>query len=439
MTEKLPKESEISSQTDGSYKLSKFVIKGCKKLSGRIETSGAKNSVMPIITACCMIKGTVTLHNVPTKHDPVLLLGMMRSLGLKVKKIDKHSWSLDATGMVKSDVAGERTNRIRGSQTLLGALLARNNEVTLESLGGCSIGARPMDMHFKGFEALGASIKTVGNKIHIKAKNGLRGASVFLDFPSVGATENIMIAGCRAEGETTIENCAKEPEIIDLANFLRACGVNISGAGTETIRIIGRKELKPTSHSIMPDRIEVGTYMIAGAMTGGNISIGPINPSHVDSLIFKLQEAGISVRVEGGNRIRIKGKKRPKAMNIRTLPYPGFPTDLQPQMTSMLSVADGVSVITETIFENRFSSVPELVKMGANIESESRTIRVNGVSGLKGTTVKSFDLRGGVSLILAGLIADGETIVEDIEHIERGYEDIESKLRSLGADIKRVD
>lgn len=419
--------------------MSCFRIRGGKKLAGRIKTSGAKNSVMPIITACCMIKGSVELHNVPSKHDPLLLLNMVKGLGLKVKRIKQSTWKLDASGQVKSDVVGERTSRIRGSQTLLGALLARNGEVRLESLGGCKIGARPMDLHLKGFQALGATVNISGNTIHIQAKRGLIGSRIFLDFPSVGATENIMLAGCMAEGETIIENCAKEPEIEDLANFLLACGARIAGAGTETIRIEGRKDLKPSSHSIMPDRIEVGTYMIAGAITGGNISIGPVNPTNVDSLIFKLQEAGISVRVESGNRIRIKSNSRLKAVNIRTLPYPGFPTDLQPQMTSLMSVADGVSVISETIFENRFSSAPELIKMGADIESEGRSIKINGVDKLTGATVKSHDLRGGVSLVLAGLIAEGETIITDIEHIERGYDRLDEKLRSLGADIERLD
>jgi len=419
--------------------MSCFRIIGGKKLAGRIKSSGAKNSAMPIITACCMIEGSVELHNVPSKHDPILLLNMVKGLGLKVKNTQKNTWVLDASGQIKSDVIGEKTSRIRGNQTLLGALLARNGEVRLESLGGCKIGSRPMDLHLKGFQALGATVEETGNSIYISAKDGLTGSRIFLDFPSVGATENIMLAGCMAQGETIIENCAKEPEIEDLANFLLACGARIAGAGTETICIEGQKKLKPSSHSIMPDRIEVGTYMIAGAITGGNISIGPVNPVNVDSLIFKLQEAGVSVHVEGGNQIRIKNNSRVRAVNIRTLPYPGFPTDLQPQMTSLMSVSNGVSVISETIFENRFSSVPELIKMGANISSEGRSIKVRGVEKLKGASVKSHDLRGGVSLVLAGLIAEGETIVTDIEHIERGYDRLDVKLRSLGADIERID
>ncbi len=419
--------------------MSCFRIIGGKKLAGRIKSSGAKNSAMPIITACCMIEGSVELHNVPSKHDPILLLNMVKGLGLKVKNTQKNTWVLDASGQIKSDVIGEKTSRIRGSQTLLGALLARNCEVRLESLGGCKIGSRPMDLHLKGFQALGATVEENGNSIYISAKDGLTGSRIFLDFPSVGATENIMLAGCMAQGETIIENCAKEPEIEDLANFLLACGARIAGAGTETICIEGQNKLKPSSHSVMPDRIEVGTYMIAGAITGGNISIGPVNPVNVDSLIFKLQEAGVSVHVESGNRIKIKNNSRPKAVNIRTLPYPGFPTDLQPQMTSLMSVSNGVSVISETIFENRFSSVPELNKMGANISSEGRSIKVRGVEKLKGASVKSHDLRGGVSLVLAGLIAEGETIVTDIEHIERGYDRLDEKLRSLGADIERID
>lgn len=416
-----------------------FEVKGGNKLNGKIGIIGAKNAAMPIVTAAVMIPGEVTLHNMPTSSDPQTLIEMTRTLGVKVKKIDNNTYSLDSTADLKSEVTGERANRIRGSQTLLGALLARTGEVTLGKLGGCRIGERPMDLHLKGFKALGAKVEEDRGAIHCRAEGGLVGANIFLDFPSVGATENIMIAATTAKGETIIENAACEPEIEDLALFLRSCGAKIIGAGSKTIKVVGVSELKPTSHSVLPDRIEAGTYMIAAAIAGGDVLVESINPTNVDSLIFKLQEIGVSVKVEGGDKVRIRNNKRVSATNIRTLPYPGFPTDLQPQMTALLSTADGVSVVTETIFENRFSSVPDLVNMGAKIKSEGRTVVIDGVERLHGTEVESLDLRGGSALILAGLSAEGTTTVAGAEHVERGFSDIVGNLTSLGADIKRTN
>ncbi|HOO97193.1 MAG TPA: UDP-N-acetylglucosamine 1-carboxyvinyltransferase [Caldisericia bacterium] len=415
-----------------------YEVRGGNKLSGRIGILGAKNAAMPIVTAAVMIPGEVTLHNMPTSSDPQTLIEMTRTLGVKVKKIDNNTYSLDSTADLKSEVTGERANRIRGSQTLLGALLARTGEVTLGKLGGCRIGERPMDLHLKGFKALGAIVEEDRGAIHCKAVGGLVGANIFLDFPSVGATENIMIAATTAKGETIIENAACEPEIEDLALFLRSCGAKIIGAGSKTIKVIGVSELKPTSHSILPDRIEAGTYMIAAAIAGGDVLVESINPTNVDSLIFKLQEIGVSVKVEGGDRVRIRSNKRVSSTNIRTLPYPGFPTDLQPQMTALLSTADGVSVVTETIFENRFSCVPDLVNMGAKIKSEGHSVVIDGVEKLHGTEVEALDLRGGSALILAGLSAEGTTTVAGAEHVERGFSDITGNLSSLGAEIKRV-
>lgn len=414
-----------------------FVVGGGKKLSGKVQISGAKNAAMPIITACALVGGEITLRSIPKTTDPVTLIEVMKNLGVKARMEAPGTWVLNASGAIKSVVDGEQTEKIRGSQTLLGALLARNGEVTLQSLGGCRIGARPIDLHIKGLKALGAEVEMVKGSVYAKSNGRLKGAPVFLDFPSVGATENIMIAASTAQGETTIENAAAEPEIEDLANFLNHAGAKISGAGTKTITIQGVDQLRSTVHTIIPDRIETGTFMIAAAIAGGDILIEPTIPFNVESLIFKLQEAGVQVRVENNARIRIKSNGKPKAVNIKTLPYPGFPTDLQPQMSAMCTIADGVSVITESVFESRFGAVPELIRMGADITSDSHSIIVKGVKKLQGAEVTGPDLRGAVALVLAGLVADGTTKVVDTRHIDRGYENFELKLYQLGADIKR--
>ncbi len=416
-----------------------FVIRGGKKLSGKVTISGAKNAAMPIITACAMIDGECILNSIPSSSDPVTLLEVMRKLGMKVKQLENGSWVLNGSSAIKSVVIGEQTEKIRGSQTLIGALLARCGEVTLQALGGCRIGARPIDLHIKGLRALGAEVEMVKGSVYAKAHGRLKGAPIFLDFPSVGATENIMLAASVADGETTIENAAAEPEIEDLANFLKKAGAKITGVGTKTIKIQGVAQLKPTLHTILPDRIETGTFMIAASLAGGDVTIEPAVPTNVDSLIFKLQEAGVPVRVENASRIRIKTSARPKAINIKTLPYPGFPTDLQPQTMAMCSVADGVSVITESVFESRFGAVPELIRMGADIALEGHSAVVRGVEKLEGTEVMAPDLRGAVSLVLAGLCAEGTTKVVGAHHADRGYEKFETKLTLLGADILRTN
>lgn len=415
-----------------------FVVGGGKKLSGKVQISGAKNASMPIITACALIGGEITLHGMPKTTDPITLLEVMKNLGLKVKAESNDTWVLNASNTIKSVVDGEQTEKIRGSQTLLGALLARNGEVTLQSLGGCRIGARPIDLHIKGLKALGADIEMVKGSVYAKVDGRLKGAPVFLDFPSVGATENIMIAASTAKGETIIENAAAEPEIEDLANFLNHAGAKIFGAGTKTITVQGVDQLRSTVHTIIPDRIETGTFMIAAAIAGGDILVEHVIPYNVESLIFKLQEAGIQVRVENNSRIRIKSNGKPKAVNIKTLPYPGFPTDLQPQMSALCTIADGVSVITESVFESRFGAVPELIRMGADITSDSHSVIIKGVKKLQGAEVTGPDLRGAVALVLAGLVAEGSTKVVDTRHIDRGYENFELKLYQLGADIKRL-
>lgn len=415
-----------------------FVVKGGKKLSGKVQISGAKNAVMPIITACAMVGGEVILHNVPDSIDPLTLLDVMKKLGMKIKQLSPGTWSLSSNGDLKSVVEGAQTEKIRGSQTLLGAILARKGEVTLQALGGCRIGARPIDLHIKGLKALGAEVEMVKGSVFAKVNGRLKGANIFLDFPSVGATENILLAASTAEGQTIIENAAAEPEIEDLAKFLRLCGAKISGDGTKTIQIEGVESLKGTHHSIIPDRIETGTFMIGAVMAGGDVLIEQALPSTVDSLIFKLQEAGVIVRIENHTSIRIRNTSRPKAINIKTLPYPGFPTDLQPQTTAMCSIADGVSVISESVFESRFGAVPELVRMGAEIQAEGHSVIVKGVEKLQGTEVIAPDLRGAVALVLAGLCAEGTTKVVGAHHADRGYEKFEMKLKAIGADIERA-
>lgn len=415
-----------------------FIVTGGKKLTGTVKVSGAKNSALPIITACCLIDGEVTLHNIPYSHDAVSLLEIIRKLGAKVKQLETNTWSVNCSGNLKSEVISEAAAKIRGCQTLLGALLARNGEAKLGQLGGCKIGSRPIDLHLKGFKSMGAEVEQGNGVVYARRTDRLQGNWIFLDFPSVGATENLVIAGVLAQGETQIENAAEEPEIVDLAHFLNNCGAKIEGAGTKKIKIQGVDSLRPTSHTIIPDRIEAGTFMIASVITGGDITVDHIKPSYLESLLFKFREAGITVNIDSHNRIRVKGNLRPKAINVIASPYPGFPTDLQSQVSTMCCIADGQSIITEKVFEKRFAVVSELIKMGANVIVENETLAITGIPRFKPAEVISPDLRGGVSLMLAGMNAEGTTTIIGTEHVDRGYEKIEDKLTSLGGEIKRV-
>lgn len=415
-----------------------FVVTGGKKLTGTVQVSGAKNAALPIITACCLIDGEVVLHNIPYSHDAIALLEIIRKLGAKVKQLETNTWSINCTGNIKSEVVSEAAAKIRGCQTLLGALLSRNSEVTLGQLGGCKIGSRPIDLHLKGFKAMGAQVEQEAGLVNARRTDRLKGTWIFLDFPSVGATENLIIAAVQAEGETQIENAAEEPEIVDLIHFLNNCGAKIEGAGTKKLKITGVETLKPTSHTIIPDRIEAGTFMIASIITGGDITVDHIKPSFIDSLLFKFREAGINVNIDSHNRIRVKGNIRPKAINVIASPYPGFPTDLQSQISTMCCIADGQSIITEKVFEKRFAVIPELVKMGANVVIENESLAITGIPKFQAAEVISPDLRGGVSLMLAGMNAEGTTTIIGTEHVDRGYEKIEDKLTSLGGEIKRI-
>jgi UDP-N-acetylglucosamine 1-carboxyvinyltransferase len=415
-----------------------FVVTGGKKLTGTVKVSGAKNSALPIITACCLIDGEVTLHNVPNCHDVIALLEIIRKLGAKIRQLDNTTWSINCSGNLRHEVVSEQATKIRGCQTLLGALLSRVGEVKLGQLGGCKIGSRPIDLHLKGFKAMGAQVEQDAAIVNARRTDRLKGTWIFLDFPSVGATENLIIAGVQADGETLIENAAEEPEIVDLAHFLGSCGARIEGAGTKKIRIQGVDTLKPTSHTIIPDRIEAGTFMIASVITGGDITVDHIKPSFLESLLFKFREAGISVNIDSHNRIRVKGNVRPKPINVIASTYPGFPTDLQSQISTMCCIAEGHSIITEKVFEKRFAVIPELVKMGAKIDIINETLDIFGIERFTGATVTSPDLRGGVSLMLAGMNADGMTTILGTEHVDRGYEKIEDKLSNLGGEIKRI-
>lgn len=398
-----------------------------------MKVSGAKNSVLPIIAASLLSSGEVVLEDIPELEDVNVIIELIRNFGATCEL--KESKLIIKVDIKDIEAPYELVKKMRASFLVMGPILARLGHAKISMPGGCAIGTRPIDLHLKGFQTLGADITIGHGYVEAKAKK-LTGKKVYLDFPSVGATENIMMAAVFAEGMTTIENAAEEPEIVDLANFLNEMGANIKGAGTDTIKIEGVKKLKGASHTVIPDRIEAGTYMVAAAMTGGDVLIENIITDHVRSIIAKLTECGVKINEEPGG-LRIKGIKNFKAVDIKTLPYPGFPTDMQAQMMAMMTIAKGTSVIIETVFENRFMHVDELKRMGANIKIEGRSAVVTGIEHLSGAEVKATDLRAGAALILAGLVADGKTEINEIHHIDRGYVRIEEKLRNLGAIIYR--
>ena len=405
-------------------------------MQGEISVSGAKNAAVAIIPAALISDGVCVIDNIPDIDDVEVLAETLRSLGAKVDTSVKGQITIDPTE-VKSVCPSEKlTRKMRASYYLMGALLARFGEAKVPPPGGCNIGKRPIDQHLKGFEALGAKIKNT-NVVEIKAPE-LKGAEVFLDVVSVGATINIMLAAVKAEGNTTIFNCAKEPHVIDVANFLNNMGAKIKGAGTDVIRIKGVKHLRSCNYTLIPDQIETGTWMIIAAATKSDILIKNCIPTHMESLSAKLFEAGYKID-EGEDTLRIVPmEKRPKAVKVKTMVYPGFPTDLQQPFSALLATADGTSVITETIFEQRYRHLDELKKMGAITDFTDRVAIIDGVEKLYGTDVEALDLRGGAALVVAGLMAEGTTTVTGVQYIDRGYEKIVEKLQSLGADIKRV-
>lgn len=418
--------------------MEKLIVKGGKRLRGTVKTSGAKNAVLPIIAAA--ILGTTPSHfdEVPMLEDVATISEVLRCLGLKVTSPGLNELAIDSREITSCEAPYELVRTMRASFLVMGPLLARIGRARISMPGGCAIGARPIDIHLKGFEALGAKIEQGHGYIEASCPTGLKGSQIYFDFPSVGATENLLMAASMAEGTTIIENAAQEPEIVDLANYLNKMGAKIRGAGTNVIRIEGVKELHGADYTIIPDRIEAGTYMIAAAMTGGDITVENVLPEHQKPLIAKLREAGATV-IEDIDKVRVIGKAPLKAVSIKTLPYPGFPTDMQSQLMAMMVICEGNSKVTETVFENRFMHVVELKRMGADIMTEGRSAVVCGPAKLTGCDVRATDLRAGAAMILAGLVAEGTTRIGDIYHIDRGYENIVDKLRGLGANIERIE
>ena len=415
--------------------MDKLVIKGGKKLSGDVTVSGSKNAALPIFISSLLASGTHEIHNVPFLRDINTTIKVMETLGAKVEG-NGNIVKIDTTGINNHEATYELVKTMRASVLVLGPLLARLGRARVSLPGGCAIGARPINLHLKGLEAMGAEIHLEHGYVEAKARR-LKGARINFDTSTVGGTEHLMMAAATAKGETILENAAREPEIVDLAEVLNKMGARVEGAGTDTIRIMGVSELQPFTHSVMPDRIEAGTFMVAAAITGGDIKIHNMRLDHLDALVFKLQDAGVEISNKD-NIVRVKGSRRIKSVNIKTRPYPGFPTDMQAQMMALMTVSDGASVISENIFENRFMHVSELIRFGADIVTEGNTATVKGVRKLSGAPVMATDLRASASLILAGLAADNTTEVSRIYHLDRGYESIEKKLAGLGADIKRV-
>lgn len=418
--------------------MEKIIVRGGKRLSGTVKVEGAKNAVLPVIAATLLAsKGKSIIHDVPALSDVYTISEVLRYLGADVKR-EGNTITVDASQDLKMEAPFEYVRKMRASVLVMGSLLARNGRARVALPGGCAIGSRPIDQHLKGFEAMGASVKVGNGFIDAEVKGKLRGAKIYLDFPSVGATENIMMAAVLAEGTTVIENCAKEPEIVDLANFLNAMGAKVRGAGTGTIRIEGVDELTGTTHTVIPDRIEAGTFMVAAAITGGNVFIQGAVPEHLSSLIAKMEEMGVTI-IEEENGLRVIGPEKLKAVDIKTMPYPGFPTDMQSQMMALLLKAEGTSMVTETVFENRFMHVEEFRRMNADIKIEGRSVIINGPCNLQGAEVAATDLRAAAALILAGLAAEGYTRVTELRHLDRGYVRFHEKLAALGADIVRVN
>ncbi len=417
--------------------MSKIIVRGGKKLSGRVKIHGAKNAVLPIIAASILgTDGVSVIHDAPPLDDVLVINKVLESLGIKIEY--KHETvRIDASKIDTCEASYDLVRKMRASFLVMGPLLARVGQARISLPGGCAIGTRPIDQHLKGFEAMGAEIELGQGYIEARVSGRLKGAKVYLDVASVGATENIMMAATLAEGTTLIENAAKEPEIVDLANYLNAMGAKIRGAGTGIIRIDGVSKLTGAVHTVIPDRIEAGTYMIAAAITNSDLYIEGAIGDHLRPVISKMQEMGVQIQ-EDENGLRVYTDRPLRAVDLKTLPYPGFPTDMQSQMMALLLVADGTSLVTETVFENRFMHVEQMLNMNAQIKVEGRTAVVSGGSKLQGAKVCATDLRAGAALILAALVAEGDTEITGIHHIDRGYVNIAEKLSALGADIRRI-
>ena len=417
--------------------MEKLIIRGGRPLHGHVRVSSAKNAVLPIIVATLLPDSPSTIIDAPHLEDVKTICSVIESLGGNILLRD-NAMIFDTTTVDKTEASYELMSRMRASFLIMGPLLAKKRHAKIALPGGCMIGSRPIDLHLKAFEAMGAKV-TVGNGyVEASVPEGLKGATIYLDFPSVGATENILMAAAVADGKTIIENAAEEPEIVDLVTFLNSMGANIKGAGTNVIRVEGVKHLYGASHTVIPDRIEAGTFIIAAAMAGRDVVVDNVLSEHLKPLLAKLGEAGVKV-IKDIDSVRVISDGHIHSTDIKTLPYPGFPTDLQAQFMAMMTIGDGTSTVTETVFENRFMHVGELRRMGANIEVEGRKAIVHGVPFLQGAFVRATDLRAGAALVLAGLAAHGITEVGDLRHIDRGYDHLVEKLRGLGADIIRVD
>ncbi|PRX31113.1 UDP-N-acetylglucosamine 1-carboxyvinyltransferase [Orenia metallireducens] len=416
--------------------MGRFIINGGQKLQGEVTISGAKNAVLPILAGTVLSGGECVIGRVPKLRDVRVMKEVLETLGAKARSED-DKLIVDTAGLNSCEIPEELMRKMRATVFLMGPLVGRFGEFKISQPGGCSIGTRPIDLHIKGLKALGVKFKQGHGYLEGKAEK-LTGAEIHLDFPSVGATENIMMAAVLAEGKTVIYNSAREPEIVDLQNFLNQLGASVRGAGTDVIKIQGVKKLHPVDYQVIPDRIEAGTFLVAAAITKGNVLVKDVIPEHIEAVIAKLVESGVDLDVDG-DQIQVIGQDKWQGVNIKTLPYPGFATDMQSQFMTFLSIAEGASIVTETIFENRLKHADELRRMGADIKIEGNSAIVKGVNKLSGTTVEATDLRAGAALVLAGLVADGETIVENVYHIDRGYEFLTDKLTSLGAKIRREE
>ena len=414
----------------------KYIIKGGKKLQGTVKISGSKNASLPIIAASILNGGKITLYNVPNIHDTQMMFEILKQLGCKVEK-KNNKIIIDSSKINKYEIPENLMRQMRSSVILAGSLIGKYKKAVFSYPGGCDIGARPIDLHLKGFEQLGIDIQKEYGEIKCNCEK-IVGKEINLDFPSVGATENIILASSLAEGKTIINNAAREPEIIDLQNFLNKMGAKIKGAGSNQITIEGVQQLKDVSYNIIPDRIEAGTFLCLAAMTGGNITLEEVNPKDITPVIAKLEESGCKIIIEK-NKIQVIAPKKLKALEIKTMPYPGFPTDMQSIFVSMLTIAKGTSIMIETIFENRYRYSQELIRMGAKITIEGRSAIIKGTRKLYGANVKATDLRGGAALVIAGLSAKGKTTIENIEYILRGYENFDKKLKLIGANIEIID
>ncbi len=416
--------------------MEKIVVSGGKKLYGEISIDGAKNAAVAIIPAVILSNDICVLENIPNINDVSLILRILSEMGAKVKMLTKNSLEIDSRNINSCVASYDLVKNMRASCYLMGALLGRFSSAIVSLPGGCDFGVRPIDQHLKGFAALGAEYRVEGGMVHAKAKE-LKGSTIYLDTVSVGATVNIMLAAVKAKGLTVIENAAKEPHLVDLANFLNSMGADVRGTGTDVIKIRGVEKLKGTTYSIIPDQIEAGTYMVAVAAASGDVLIKNVIPKHLESITAKLSEMGVNI-TEYDESIRIQSTGKINKCNVKTMPHPGFPTDVQPQITTLLTMAQGMSIVSENVWDNRFKYVDELIRLGAEVTVDGDKAIIEGGKKLKGAPVRATDLRAGAAMIIAGLVAQGETVIEDIKYIERGYGNIVEKFKAIGADIKRV-